>query len=149
MLTTDRIVTKVWKTYNSRSRDIDFALSSGYPEQLKYKLHERKTKCYIVLNDFDKARTALNVAKKSFEAHKLKMDEKKLAQTKKTLQELNEAINKKSQLKGESIIPDENPTPVIPKLTQGTNKKMRNLSNLVKVQYKVGLFELSVLCTCL
>ena len=72
------------------------------------------------------------------------MDEKKLAQTKKILQELNEAINKKSQLKGESIIPDENPTPVVPKLTQGTNKKMRNLSNLVKVQYKVGLFKLSI-----
>ena len=120
-------------------KDIDYAISSGYPDQLKYKLHERKAKCYILLEKYDSAKTALNVAKKSFENNKAKLEEKKREQTIKSFKEIQDAISNKKPLAGEHIILDDNPVAVIPKLTSGTNKKMRHLSNLVKVQYKEGV----------
>ena len=120
-------------------KDIGLALSSGYPEQLVYKLHERKAKCFILLQQFDQAKAALNVAKKSFEANKSKLDNKKQEQTKKTLREIQECISNKTGLKGENIVLEDTSGPPVPKLTGGTNKKMRNLSHQVKLQYKEGV----------
>ena len=119
--------------------DIELALKSGYPAQLAYKLHERKAKCFLLLQQFDQAKTALNVAKKSFEANKSKLDNKKQEQTKKTLRDIQECINNKTGLKGENIELDDTSAPAVPKLTGGANKKMRNLSHQVKVQYKEGV----------
>ena len=56
--------------------------------QLKYKLYERRAKCLLLLGQFDKAKTEINSAKKSFEAHKGKLDEKKQNQAVKSLKEV-------------------------------------------------------------
>jgi len=120
-------------------RDIDFALESGYPDQLKYKLHERKAKCYVLLKQYDNAKQAFNVAKKTFDAHKSKLDEKKVAQAMKGLKELQDAINNKKNMEKEHIELEDDQSPTLPKLTNGSSKKMRHLSNSVKVQFKEGV----------
>ena len=114
-------------------QDIELALSCGYPEQLRYKLHERRAKCHLLLGQFDLAKTALTSAKKSFEAHKAKFEEKKAAGTVASLREIQAAISSRAQLPGESVTVEERQVPVVPKLTGGANKKMRSLSSRVKV----------------
>ena len=120
-------------------QDIDLALSSGYPDQLRYKLYERRAKCHLLVRQWDKARTAVSSAKKSLEANKAKLDEKKQAQAKKSLKDIAEAISGQRGLAEENIPVEERPEPRPPKLSQGTNKKLRNLSSLVKVEYREGV----------
>jgi len=115
--------------------DIEFALVQGYPDQLKYKLYERKAKCFVQMKQFDKAKSALISAKKSLEANKGKLDEKKVKQATKALGELMVSISQQKGLEKEVIDIEEDQTPVQPKLSNGCNKKMRDLSNLVKVEH--------------
>ena len=120
-------------------QDIELALSSGYPEQLRYKLYERRAKCHLLTRSFDKARTAVSTAKKCLEANKGKLDEKKLTQAKKSLKEINEAISGQRGLAEETIVVEERTEARPPKLSQGSNKKLRSLSSLVKVECRDGV----------
>eukprot|EP00092_Neocalanus_flemingeri_P005382 GFUD01005799.1.p1 GENE.GFUD01005799.1~~GFUD01005799.1.p1 ORF type:complete len:667 (-),score=156.69 GFUD01005799.1:117-2117(-) len=115
--------------------DIEFAMAHGYPDQLRYKLYERKAKCFVQMKQFDKAKSALTAAKKNLEANKSKFDEKTLNKGIKSLKDLLASISQKKGLDDEVIIVDEEQTPVVPKLSKGYNKKMQNLSNLVKVEH--------------
>jgi len=115
--------------------DIEFALKQGYPDLLKYKLLERKAKCFVHLKQFDKAKSAWTAAKKNLEANKNKMDEKKMSQATKSLKELLASISQQKGINDEVIANEEDLTPVQPKLSNGCNKKMRDLSSLVKVEH--------------
>ena len=119
-------------------KDVDYALKCGYPAELHYKLFERKAKCYILLEQYDSAKALLKKARKCFEASSSQMDENKKSQTNKSFKEIQDAISSKKQLVSETILVDSsNKTiPIQPKLSQGSNKKMQNLSRLVKVDYQ-------------
>ena len=121
-------------------QDIQLALSSGYPEQLRYKLYERRAKCHLLGGNFDQARAALSQAKKSLEANKSKLEEKKQVQAKKSLKEISEAIsNKRPLLAEETILVEERETPAVPRVSQGCHKKLRSLSSLVRVEFREGV----------
>ena len=120
-------------------QDIQLALSSGYPEQLRYKLYERRAKCHLLSGNFDKARAALSQAKKSLEANRSKLEEKKQSQAKKSLKEISEAISSKRGLAEETIMVEEREDPSVPRLSQGCHKKLRSLSSLVRVEYREGV----------
>jgi len=115
--------------------DIDFALTQGYPDQLQYKLFERRSKCYVHLKQFDKAKTAWSKAKQNLDKHKGKLDAKKLSQAAKSLKELMSSIEQQKGIKTEDIEIVEDQVPAKPKLTKGSSKKMPDLSNLVKVEH--------------
>ena len=51
------------KHYRLSLQDIESSFRFGYPEKLKYKLLERKGKCYFQLNEKDKAKDAFEKAK--------------------------------------------------------------------------------------
>ena len=81
----------------------------------------------------------MTAAKKSLEANKAKLDEKKQIQAKKSLKEIQEAISGQRMLAEETILMEERTEPRLPKLSQGSNKKQRNLSSLVKVEFSEGV----------
>jgi len=120
--------------------DIDFALSNGYPDQLHYKLYERKAKCLVHMKQFDKAKAVWSKAKQNLDKHKSKLDEKKLGQASKSLKEIMACISQQKGINDEIIEIEEDDTPPQPKLTKGCNKKMPDMSSLVKVEHdnKVG-----------
>jgi len=116
-------------------QDIEYALSLNYPTQLAYKLHERKIKALLHLGRMDEARAAFHVAKKNLDAHKDKLDEKKAKQAVNALKTLYATIESGKKPDDETLALDESWQPtVVPKLTSGPNKKLRDLSNLVKVE---------------
>ena len=116
-------------------QDIEYALSLNYPTQLAYKLHERKIKALLHLGKMDDARAAFHVAKKNLDAHKDKLDEKKAKQAVNSLKSLYATIESGKKPEDETLALDESWQPtVVPKLTSGPNKKLRDLSNLVKVE---------------
>ena len=116
-------------------QDIEYALSLNYPTQLAYKLHERKIKALLHLGRMDEARAAFHVAKKNLDAHKDKLDEKKAKQAVNALKTLYATIESGKKPDEETLALDESWQPtVVPKLTSGPNKKLRDLSNLVKVE---------------
>ena len=51
------------KHYRLSLQDIESSFKYGYPDKLKYKLLERKGKCYFQLNEKDKAKDAFEKAK--------------------------------------------------------------------------------------
>ena len=51
------------KHYRLSLQDIESSFKYGYPDKLKYKLLERKGKCYFQLNEKDKAKEAFEKAK--------------------------------------------------------------------------------------
>jgi len=115
--------------------DIDFALASGYPDQLQYKLFERRAKCFVQLRQFEKAKAAWSKAKQNLDIHKAKLDEKKLSQAGKSLKDLMSCISKQKGLEDEVIVVEDEQVPAQPKLTKGSSKKTPDLSNLVKVEH--------------
>ena len=116
-------------------QDIEYALSLNYPTQLAYKLHERKIKALLHLGQMDEARAAFHVAKKNLEAHKSKLDEKKGKQAVGALKTLYATIESGKRPDDETLAIDESEQPaLVPKLTSGPNKKLRDLSNLVRVE---------------
>lgn len=115
-------------------QDIELALSLNYPAQLAYKLHERRIKAHLHLGQLDKARAAFHTAKKNLEANKGKIDEKKAKQATETLKSLYATLESGSKPGEETIVVDEVDPPVVPKLSGGSHKKLRDLSSLVKVE---------------
>ena len=116
-------------------QDIEYALSLNYPTQLAYKLHERKIKALLHLGQMDEARAAFHVAKKNLEAHKSKLDEKKGKQAVSALKTLYATIESGKKPDDETLAIDESEQATsVPKLTSGPNKKLRDLSNLVRVE---------------
>jgi len=119
-------------------QDIESALGLNYPDQLKFKLWERKAKALVHLGQFEKARLSVISGKKNLEANKEKIEEKKIKSAMKSLKEIMEVVVKKGQLKSEGIIFEDDacPVPEPMKLTGGSHKKLRNLSNSLKIEYE-------------
>lgn len=64
------------KHYHLSLCDIESAFKFGYPDKLKYKLLERKGKCYFQLNEKDKAKQAFETAKSILKASGLEQEKK-------------------------------------------------------------------------
>jgi hypothetical protein len=116
-------------------QDIDLALTLNYPAQLAYKLHERRIKAFLYLGQRDKAQASFQTAKKNLEAHKGKLDEKKARQAVAALKTLYAAIES-GQPPAEETLAVEEPeaAPVVPGLTGGPHRKLRDISGLLKVE---------------
>lgn len=127
-------------------QDIELALNLGYPDQLRYKLWERKAKSFVHLGQYDKAKLSLISAKKNLEANKDKFEEKKFKQATKSLKELLAVVVERSSIKDEVIQVEEGQIPDQPKLTKGCHKKLRNISSLLKVEHndEVGRHVMAV-----
>ena len=113
--------------------DIEFALAQGYPSQLQYKLFERRAKCYVLLKQFDKAKTAWSKAKQNLDINKGKLDEKKLSQAAKSLKDLMSSIEQKKGIKDEVIVIEEEHVPVEPKLTKGCNIRFTTRNECIRI----------------
>ena len=64
------------KHYRLSLQDIESSFKSGYPDKLKYKLLERKGKCYFQMNEKDKAKDAFEKAKVCLKVSGLEQEKK-------------------------------------------------------------------------
>jgi len=116
--------------------DINLALASGYPPQLHYKLYERLAKCYVLLNDKEGAMKAALTSKKMLEKMKSKFDPEKYKSALKGLMNLGNLVNNPKEGMKDNIEVVEDPVVQVPKVSWKPQKKMRELSSLLRVEYE-------------
>ena len=119
--------------------DINLALVCGYPPQLHYKLYERLAKCYILLNDKEGAIKAAVTSKKTLEKNKSKFDQEKYKSAMKSLMKLGALVNNPNDGLLDNIEVVEDPVVPVPKVAWKPQKKMRELSSLLRVDFKPEL----------
>jgi len=127
---------------NHAIADARFALSLGYPDQLKYKLMERIAKCHLHLKQFDKAKVAVKDGQKCISNNKDKIDDKKLKAAVKSFAELMQNCVNLKYTEEVTVLDKEDVEDVIPKppkLTAGANAKLiKEFSKNIKVEHKEG-----------
>lgn len=116
--------------------DVKLALEAGYPAQLHYKLYERLTKCYNLLGEREAAVKYAAQAKRALEKQKDKFEQAKYKNAMQALVKLAISVSSKDPMAIDSIVVAENHVTKVPKLTSKANKKIKEFSNLLRVEYK-------------
>ncbi|XP_023339922.1 SET and MYND domain-containing protein 4 [Eurytemora carolleeae] len=117
-------------------KDIDLAMRLGYPDNLVFKLHERRAKSRFAMEKIEEAKEDIKLAQKYLELSKL--DELK---KKKKFNEFDVVLNKLKNSKernSSKLLKDGNPSPehILPKLA--SNKKFPAFSDAVKIKFEAG-----------
>ena len=115
--------------------DANLALVSGYPLQLQYKLHERLSKCYILLKDKDNAIKSAVAAKKMLEKNKGNLNKEKYQSSMKNILKLGNFAGDPRGAKSDNITVVPSVEPDTHKVSAKPDKRIREFSSLIKVEY--------------
>ena len=99
--------------YELAISDINFALSLGYPEQIRYKLYDRLGRCHLKGGNPAKAKPSFLIAQKLVSNCAADMEEKKINELKNSFQDciqecekISNVSNKPDQTKETISLPD-------------------------------------------
>ncbi|GLV37710.1 SET and MYND domain containing class 4 member 3 [Carabus blaptoides fortunei] len=119
------------KEYHRSLEDMDLSLSLPYPKNLKYKIQDRRARCYLALNDLSHA---LEIFKKTMSA----LEESNLTAENRLKKEADVAVmiamltKTLSETKAQKKYPNvKSELPPVPNLSGNRNKKYPSASNLV------------------
>lgn len=122
-----------WMEYRKCLDDIKRAFELGYPKMIEHKLFKRKAECLIELGESAESTIALSAAKKS------------VMENQKEAQGMDRIVSSIDELlaKIRNSEPGENPKmcrvePEVPKVTDGSSKKLPSASNGVKLSYNAS-----------
>ena len=125
-------VTKEEKKYELCLKDIDLALSHGYPAKLKHKILERQGRCYYELGLYENA--AQSFEKAIFKLAKSKLKKEEMEAREKKLNTLLEYCQNKTNTT-EKVLKGSTYTDPIPEITEIKSKQFPCASDSFSLKY--------------
>lgn len=125
-------VTKEEKKYDNCLKDIDLALSHGYPAKLKHKILERQGRCYYELGLYENA--AESFEKAIFKLTKSGLKKQEMETREKKLNALLERCQNKTNL-AEKLSKGPNYTEPIPEITNIKSEQFPCASDLFSLEH--------------
>uniref|UniRef100_A0A1B6CWC9 MYND-type domain-containing protein n=1 Tax=Clastoptera arizonana TaxID=38151 RepID=A0A1B6CWC9_9HEMI len=118
------------KHYQLTLQDIELAIGSGYPKDIKYKICDRKARSLLALNQLKDARDAFRETLTALDVSKLPIEKRQKQQ--KDVQIMIAMLDKNKSLSNAPLPKD--PSVEIPALTDGHNSYYHSASSIVNVK---------------